>query len=141
MAWNYHKERALRLLFEGKGAREVAAVVGVARKTVAAWFADAEFLERARRQFTRRIVELLPQTLRKLELLLAAESESTALAAIKTVMKVAELATAAAARQDEMAEKLARVIDEVLDEVLPLNVADIDAFKKEVERKDRDAAD
>ena len=133
------KEEALRLLGAGRRLGEIAREIGVDRRTLAAWSTEPAFVEAARRAFAAQAVELLPVALDRLKSLVDCEKETTALAAVRLVVRIAELAAASAADQDEVAARLARVIDDVLDDVLGGADGNIHAFAREVKRKEEGA--
>ncbi len=134
------KEEVLRLLFARKSPADIAREVRITPATLAAWFADPAFVARARRAFASNAVELLPLALDRLKSLVDAEKETTALAAIRLVVRLAELAGEGAATQDDVADRLAKIIDDVLAEVLGADEGNIHAFAAKVKGKNKDVA-
>jgi len=141
MTWDRRKEEALALLYQGRRADEIAKLVGVQRRTLASWFVQPEFLAKARREFIAGGVELLPVALDRLRALVDAESEATALAAVKTVIRLAELAAAAEGQREEFHKRLAVLLDGVLDEVLKKDEGDVFRFAAACKENDEHGPD
>ncbi len=110
------RKEALRLVLEGKAAGEIAKLVEVREETVRKWFADPEFIARARKEIANECILLIPDILGRLKGLIQEGSDTAAVQAIKVVVRLWE-GVSAEDEEKRVIESLIDIIDKALDEL------------------------